>query len=403
MTLPPPLRGSEIPSFTHYSIVTRLPEIARRTLAENAFSADVVARIEALIAEIPSGLIRPLMLHAAPDASAWDAYTAPSQTLNWLQIPWFFAEEYFYERILEATGYFDPASAGFGVDPYAHQKRLGLETTLTETHLLADTLEAWRALPLRERIAALPALLLADLWGNQNDLSMWPAAHPSDASPHPPALELPQKTDTLLADDRTAALDYLLATPPANRQMDLLLDNAGYELVCDLALADFLLNGLAERVILHVKPRPVFVSDAMPADVTQTIARLQAEPHPATQKFASRLSDWLQTGRLLVREHPFWVSPLPIWNLPPALSAALEPSTLLISKGDANYRRLLGDRHWQHSLPFAEVMRGSLPCPVLAMRTLKSEITVGIRTPPTTDPEWMINGRWGLIQFAKPS
>ena len=43
----------------------------------------------------------------------------------------------------------------------------------------------------------------------------------------------------------------------------------------------------------------------------------------------------------------------------------------------------------------------NLPCPVLALRTMKSEIAVGIASEniPTADPTWMSNGRWGLVQF----
>jgi hypothetical protein len=89
--------------------------------------------------------------------------------------------------------------------------------------------------------------------------------------------------------------------------------------------------------------------------------------------------------------------------MPPELAAEIGTATLLIVKGDANYRRLLGDRHWDTNTPFPDVV-DYLPCGVLALRTLKSEVSVGIDPSrvPTEDPDWMINGKWGLAEFAPP-
>ena len=96
MSLPEPLRGSELGTFTHDSVVNRMPEIGRRMLAENWFPASVASGVEALLESIPDGRIRQLSDHAAPDAGEWRAYIEPYEGQNWLQIPWFFAETYFY-------------------------------------------------------------------------------------------------------------------------------------------------------------------------------------------------------------------------------------------------------------------------------------------------------------------
>jgi hypothetical protein len=51
--------------------------------------------------------------------------------------------------------------------------------------------------------------------------------------------------------------------------LHLVVDNAGFELVCDLALADAIVCGTragsdsSATVTLHVKAHPTFVSDAM--------------------------------------------------------------------------------------------------------------------------------------------
>ncbi|MEV0611489.1 ARMT1-like domain-containing protein [Polymorphospora rubra] len=61
--------------------------------------------------------------------------------------------------------------------------------------------------------------------------------------------------------------------------MCLVADNAGRELLADLVLVDHLLAaGLAERVTLHVKPYPYYVSDATTADVVGCLRRLASGP-----------------------------------------------------------------------------------------------------------------------------
>jgi len=86
--------------------------------------------------------------------------------------------------------------------------------------------------------------------------------------------------------------------------------------------------------------------------------------------------------------------------------ADLARSGLVIAKGDANYRRLVDDAHWPFTIPFGKVV-AYFPAPLLALRTLKAEVVVGlsaarIQAVQAQDPEWMINGHWGVIQFYRP-
>ncbi len=395
LPLPEPLRGGETGTFAHHSVVVRLPDIARRTLAENDFPPPVVARLQSLIAEIPDAPLRPLT-DSAPDAALWAEYLAPHAGQNWLQVPWFLAEFYFYRRVLEATGYFSPGAARHA-DPFARQKERGLETTVDAIAALCREVRRRLDAPTR-REAALVALLKANLWGNRADLSLWPAGETKTA----PAAEA-ESDARLLVDDSRRAARYLLrsAAPP---RVDVLVDNAGFELVSDLALADFLLStGIAAAVHFHLKPQPTFVSDALAKDVRQTVAFLARLPHADARDAGQRLQAHLSAGRLRLREHPFWVSPLPGWEMPPDLRDDLRASRLVIAKGDAHYRRLLGDRHWPFTTPFEDVT-GYFPAPLVALRTLKSEVAAGlsparIQTAQRKDPHWLTDGRWGVIQM----
>jgi len=376
LPLPPPLRGADPDSFARDTVLRRLPAIAGRVLTENRLDHQAARAVAGLAAEIPFMPLRPLADDAAPDLALWRSYLAPYAGQDWLAVPWFLAETYFYRRILEAIGYFRPRSGAYGRDPYARQKRLGLEHTS-----LAG---------LSDEPLPLDAALRGALWGNQADLSLWPA----DAGDGP-------GDATLLADDGPAVLAHLDALIARSATVDVVLDNAGAELVHDLLLADALLaRGL--RVRLHPKAHPTFVSDATAGDARDTVAWLAERPGPVARA-AERLIAALATSRLTLHDDWFWTSPLAGWEMPETLFDFLATSGLLISKGDANYRRWLGDRHWPADTPLEAVL-GYAPAPLLLLRTCKSEVAIGldqarVAAARARDPQWMINGRWGLAQF----
>ena len=55
-------------------------------------------------------------------------------------------------------------------------------------------------------------------------------------------------------------------------------------------------------------------------------------------------------------------------QLTPELAETISRASLVISKGDANYRRLLGDAHWDPATPFAQAVAYFL-APLVALRT----------------------------------
>lgn len=393
LPIPPPLRGLERHTFTYRSIVERLPRIARRVLETNDYPPAIVAGLEALIADIPDAPIRLLRDAAAPDTEEWVLYVSPYLDQSWLEVPWFFAETYFYRRVLEATSYFG-RQAEDDRDPFGPQKAESLTAHRDEVQRQARRLAEMRESGWPQGLR--PWLALA-LWGNQGDLSMWPGG--ADEQPDPAGGEM---ASFLLVDDTEAAVDFL--QPGSRRRVDFLMDNAGLELVSDLMLVDVLLSsGSAREIWLHVKNYPLFVSDALARDVRETVTALAASDDEATRALGERLRGYLQSGQVHLRPHRFWTSPLPGWQMPPDLRATLAESDLVIGKGDANYRRLLGDRHWSFSSPLSLVL-AYFPAPLLLLRTLKSHVGAGI--PPARsaaaqarDPDWTVSGRWGLIQL----
>jgi uncharacterized protein with ATP-grasp and redox domains len=387
MRPPPPLHTSVPGSFARDTIARRVPEILAKTRAGlGALPADVAARLEQLDAELRGGTLR-LLRDGGPDRAFWDDAAAPHVGRGWLDLPWYFAESYFYRRLLEATGYFGdgPLRAR---DPFAADKAgewAPAEAPRRCSEMLASAPAA--------RGPRLHALMLASLWGNRADLSYNVArqldSYSGDASAD------------LLADHAPAVAELLLAHRCP--RVTLIADNAGTEFLMDLALVDHLLAACGvEQLILHVKAQPFFVSDVIPHDVDDGVRALADSGEVRCAALAARITGWRQAGNLQVATHAFYTSSLFYPQLPEDLRAGLGRSSLVILKGDANYRRLCSDAPWPPETPFSDVV-ADFPAPLVALRTCKAEVMVGL--PPgvaarlgATDPSWMVNGRRGVIQ-----
>jgi uncharacterized protein with ATP-grasp and redox domains len=364
-------------------------------IEDNDYGPPVTDRLRRLIDEIPEGPIR--RLHdPAPDAALWNARIAPHRGHSWLEVPWFFGETYFYRRIIEAVGYFAPGDRS---DPFAGQKRAGYRESIQDIRALAHARA--QAIDTGRSEEELVRLLKTALWGNQADLSMWDAD--ADGPDH---LSTGREEEHLLADDTGAVLDYL-QTLESPRRVDVWADNAGFEFATDLALVDGLLeDDWTDVLVLHLKAHPTFVSDVTVRDVHRILNALADDEAEPMRALADRLRSALADGRLRLADPFAWTSPLPARDVPATVNAELARADLLLSKGDANYRRLLGDRTWAFTTPFEEVV-SYRPAPVLALRTLKAEVAAGLTQEQVDrldaeDPEWLVNGEWGLIQFAGP-
>ncbi len=231
--------------------------------------------IEALHNELTAGAIRGLQ-EETPDRAFWDAAAAPHIGRSWLDVPWYWAEAFFYRRVLEATRYFQPGPWQ-GVDPYAAKKQAEWAPDAAP-QTVARLLES---LPDEDLEAQFERLLHADLWGNRADLSYMVAAHlGATAAPG-------DERGNLLVDDSAALWRFLQAN--AGGRVAVLADNAGTELLMDVALLDFLLcTGLAAEVHLHLKPQPLFVSDALIQDLADGLDAL-AFGGEAAAKLARRV------------------------------------------------------------------------------------------------------------------
>lgn len=210
------------------------------------------------------------------------------------------------------------------------------------------------------------------LWGNATDLSLLTSLTYEDIQKLQGAESRTNAEKNILVNDLPKAYSILKEAKESgkqDRQVDIVLDNAGFELFVDLILAGYLLAaGLASEIILHPKSLPWFVSDVIPADFA-TLLQVLASPkefftapldeHDETSKIplseteSSDLaflfhnwSDLHKNGQLIIRPNRFWTSSHSYWELPkhePRLHQDLKDSELVIFKGDLNYRKLTAD------------------------------------------------------------
>ncbi|MFD6281897.1 damage-control phosphatase ARMT1 family protein [Streptomyces sp. NPDC060209] len=387
--LPPVITCGEPGSFARGVMAERHPALIGQVREAFPYGPRQHRALDALLHEIVHGVVEPLG-PGSPDRDLWLARGREHFGRPWFDAPFLWAESYFYRRLLGAVGYFGEGPWQ-GIDPFASFKRAELRGDTVEEEL--RSLDDLAGVPSAERAAA---LLQASLWGNRADLGFsGPAGEsvPGEAEPG------------LVADD-SAAL-WSLLPPGSHATVAVIADNTGRELIPDLVLVDHLLErGHADRVVLHVKPGPYYVSDAMTADVVDCVRRLGRAPGEAGV-IGGRVREAMATGRLDVRTHAFFCAPFPYERMPDDLREELGAATLTILKGDLNYRRLVGDRLWPATTPFAD-LTAYFPGAVAALRTLKSDVVVGL-DPRTSERlersgrAWRTSGTHALIQVrARP-
>ncbi|MFB8118406.1 damage-control phosphatase ARMT1 family protein [Streptomyces sp. NPDC055962] len=382
--LPPVITCREQGSFARGVMAERHPALIAQVRDAFPYGPGQHRALDALLDEVLHGVVEPLG-PGSPDRALWLEWGEEYVGRPWFDAPFLWSESYFYRRLLDAVGYFDEGPWQ-GVDPFAPFKRAELRGDAVEAELRA--LDDLAGVPAGERATA---LLQASLWGNRADLGF---RGPSGES-------VPGEADPRLVADDSAAL-WSLLPPGSPATVAFVADNTGRELIPDLVLIDHLLgHGHADRVVLHVKPCPYYVSDAMTADVVDCLRRLSRAPGEAGA-IGSRVWAAMGSGRLDVRAHAFFRAPFPYERMPGDLRAELAAATVTILKGDLNYRRLVGDRLWPATTPFAD-LTAYFPGPVAALRTLKSDVVVGLEPRSLERLEssgraWRTSGTHALVQ-----
>ncbi|KAM5228932.1 damage-control phosphatase ARMT1 [Ctenodactylus gundi] len=357
------------------------------------------------------------------DTSLWNQHLEYQQSLvkdgaerpSWFRSPWLFVECYMYRRLHEAILQSPPID---DFDVFKESKDQNFfesqESVIALCTHLQELTRAVEGLDESQLKSEFFKLLQMSLWGNKCDLSLSGGASSSQKTDVLSSLEVLKPF--ILVDDSEHLWSLLNTHRKTNQdaavvRVYVVLDNSGFELITDLILADFLLaSKLATEIHFYGKAIPWFVSDTTVRDFHWVIEQVKCSDHRWMSQCGAGWEGYMKAGRWVYRDHMFWTLPHEYCTMPqvaPDLYAELQKASLILFKGDLNYRKLTGDRKWDFTIPFHQALSGFHPAPLCSIRTLKAEVQVGLQPGQgeqlmAADPTWLTSGKYGVFQFDSP-
>eukprot|EP01135_Chromosphaera_perkinsii_P007747 Nk52_evm36s967 gene=Nk52_evmTU36s967 len=342
---------------------------------------------------------------------------------NYHNVSMLFAECYMYRRLKNA---FNLSKSLKDYDPFEIQKRASFTNMLPAIEKLCSYME--KSVHASENLLN---YILISLWGNKCDLSLncdQDQTNVKDNEGHPANSRKSfseQSSHKIIRDDCSQLVSNLTSLQNKVKRdrseemenevyIDIVLDNAGFELLGDLCLAVFLIeNKFCHFVRLRCKYQYWFVSDVTEKDFSWLIEQLVNGTTVEMREFGSHIHTLLGTGKLALVTDYFWTYPNSYEEMStkdPALYKELSDSSLLIFKGDLNFRKLIGERSWAPTTPFKVALQGFEPAPLCALRTNKAEVICGLdqsvvdelNSQEEIKNEWQVNGEYAVVMVHVP-
>ncbi|KAK7603893.1 hypothetical protein V9T40_004166 [Parthenolecanium corni] len=425
-----PLSAKYVKSFAYPTFKERIPKIIDSVIEclninyvkEKCEDEAVIQEVEIIKQKIlnlrnsmvSDGDLLPFNLNSGIFAQITSVYNKMIEQLKksnngssptWFQTEWLFAECYLYYRLHEI---FYTSNTFKHYDPFLAVKIDSLlasnDAVYTLAGLLVETKE--KTVPTGSKLEELFKFYLkCSLWGNKSDLSL---SNGKAVGAEDTFSTFNEMDSEILVNDSRIAYDVL---KKKDNTIDIILDNAGYELFNDLVFADFLIwSGIAKTVVFHGKNIPWFVSDVTPTDFKIIFDLLETKlKNENTLTLVNSWREYLDEGVWELKCEPFWTYPCDFSKMSseaPELYKKLGLSDLLIFKGDLNYRKLMGDIFWEPTTSFKFALRGFEPTNVLALRTVKADTISGLpkgvfEELNAKEANWMITGKYALIQLLR--
>ncbi|GAA5951090.1 hypothetical protein JCM21900_005720 [Sporobolomyces salmonicolor] len=445
----PAYRGYHEYSFAHATMGVRLPTILGKAIDDVVKTLNdeydeerivdltqCISRMEDLMDDLhANSKLRPIIDDGEGDIPLWNKEIAKFfRGKDFMNAPWLFAEAYKYRRLHEC---FSVSKFWKDYDVFFRQKCdtfsrsadavFELSLRFAEPYKVIEGIDATKEFEAKRLM--FHELTQVCLWGNSTDLSLLIDMTEEDikklqstGGDHLAATE-----QNILGNDLAKVWDYVSSDKFGGKgkggRMDIVLDNAGFELYCDLVYADWLIqSGLCSQIRFHGKRFAWFVSDVTRKDFDWLLNSMvygHLFPDATEDQIASlkamgqRWKAWTAEGKLIYEQHPFWITGFTFWELKneaPDLFLHLANSDLVVFKGDLNHRKLTYDCHAPPSTPF-DVAIGPLASepgtpPVLSLRTIKSDVVVGVpaeKAAELDDQEkgWKISGKYAVVLLSE--
>ncbi|XP_043261889.1 damage-control phosphatase ARMT1-like [Colletes gigas] len=417
-------------SFAYITLKDRLPIILTKIIdtisrdkeniaqkfGENA--TEEIKQLVGFISKLKNEIVtnktlKPLQLLpvSSNDAEEWNKYLMKRTdieggTPTWFNTEWLYCECYMYRALAQEIALKKYLR---DYDPFRQQKQSAFTNSLSSINALCTYtmkhVQRAESLSEVETKEELLKFLQLNLWGNKCDLSLSAGAEVSTTSNPIETLQSIRKD--ILVDRSEFVWNFLRKKESDTNIIDMVFDNAGYELFTDVCLAVFLIAcKLAGKIRFYVKLYPWYVSDTTKDDFYWTLLYMNNSPNKDLQELAKLASAHLKNNTWIIEEESYWTGPYDFAAMKEhdkALYAKLSEAKLAIFKGDLNYRKLVGDINWEYTTEFSKSLRGFQPTHVLSLRTVKSDVCVGLPSGMgeelfKKDENWMITGQYGLIQ-----
>ncbi len=371
--------------------------------------------------------LEPIPRDGRPDIEAYNVEFKTLKERKWLAAPWLYTECYMYRLI---HTYFTLSTQYWhSFDMFATSKRSSLvgskKGTIELVKRFRGVLQAIaekQAVDEETQKAIFEEMIQISLWGNATDLSLLTSLSVEELNSRQGKAVRDSNKENIVVNDTEQVWRLLskLRSLGSPRDIHIVLDNAGFELLADLVFAGYLIeSGYAKKVVLHGKRMPWFVSDVNLEDLKFLIEGfadgtiyddIDSEDKEELQQAGKYWQGLIHSGRLEFRAELFWTTQHPFGRLPvvePALFEDLADADLVVYKGDLNYRKLTYDGMWPHSTPFSQAL-GPLAdkhdgqgVRSLVLRTAKADVCVGLRPGQDTHFEegWTRNGKYAVVSY----
>ncbi|KAG5885454.1 hypothetical protein JTB14_037035 [Gonioctena quinquepunctata] len=408
-------------SFAYYTLKKRMPviitnlvdDLARKKLkifqeyGEDAKEElkTVIGDLSELKYEIQTNKPLKLLTSQSPDANIYNEYIMKhangDNPPTHFHTIWLLSECYMYRRIRQI---FENTKVLQNYDPFQSKKEETYSTDLPVirkvgkhcVQIVSNSKEATK----NEFIV----LMKINLWGNKCDLSL----SLGTISKHTSLFNTTAMDHKVLCDQLDDIWNAIYNTESTSDIVDIVLDNAGYEVFTDLCLLDYIVSKkLAKSIRIYVKTIPWFISDVMKHDFDWMLLELKKSDDENLIKLGERWTGFIEKGIWSIVESDFWTLPHEytfMADINPQLYRQLAEAKMVFFKGDLNYRKLFGEKNWDPTTSIEKGLNSFNPTKLAILRIVKADIVCGLQQEvvekvEASNPKWMETGEYGLIQF----